>query len=181
MINIKCSAPDNVKLTALKPFQGDLKKRSDKDIEALADSITNDGLIAPFMIWKNEDKENILLDGHGRLAALTLLASHGDVEILTQDFPCVYVEADSEEDARKALLQITSQYGKITKQGAANFCVTIPNYTAPSIAKFTRVSKVKPTFTTEVKRTCIIKMRVPEDKVTEVKQLLSQVRYIEMM
>ena len=181
MINIKCSAPDKVKLTELKPFQGDLKKRSDKDVDALASSITNDGLIAPFMVWRNKDKENVLLDGHGRLAALTLLASRGNVDILTQDFPCVYVEAESEDEARKALLQITSQYGKITKQGAANFCISIPNYTAPSIAKFTRPAKAKPQFDVEEKKTSIIKLRVPSDKVLEVKALLSQVSYIELL
>ena len=43
---------------------------------------------------------------------------------------------ETEDGARKALLQITSAYGKITKTGVKQFCVSIPDYKAPSIAKF---------------------------------------------
>jgi len=179
MINIMCSAPTVVSLKDLKPFQGDLKKRTDKDVKALANSITSEGLLMPFAVWTTDNGDNMLLDGHGRLAALTELAAT-DTEILDQKFPCIKVVAKSEEDARKALLQITSSYGKITKEGAIKFCAKIPEYHAPSINKYVhksvaRMKKEKPT--TE----SIIKIAVPTEKVEEVKALLAQVAYIKVM
>lgn len=179
MIRIMCSAPETIKLSSLKPFQGDLKKRTDKDIKALAASITAEGLLMPFAVWTTENGDNMLLDGHGRLAALTELALQ-DNEIAEQKFPCVKVVASSEENARKALLQITSSYGKITKEGAVKFCATIPEYRAPSINKYVHVpvARIKKE---KQKTESIIKISVPTEKEAEVKKLLSEVSYIKVL
>lgn len=179
MINIMCSAPSVLKLSELVPFQGDLKKRTDKDINGLKQSITTEGLLMPFAVWTTSDGVNMLLDGHGRLAALTELALE-DNEIAEQKFPCIKVTAKSEEDARKALLQITSSYGKITKEGAVKFCAKIPEYRAPAINKFVHkpIQKMK---TEKPKTESIIKIAVPTEKENEVKELLKQVSYIKVL
>lgn len=183
MINILCKdVADKLKLHDLVSFQGDLKKRTASDIEELANSIKELGLVMPFAIWPSE-KGNMILDGHGRLAALTSLAM-SDATVLEQEFPVIYIKADNEEDARKSLLQITSSYGKITKQGAATFCSSIPEYHAPAINKFvhTKISHRKPSAKLEERPDrVLIHISVPLDKSFEVKDLLKQVPYIEVI
>lgn len=177
MIKINCEAKDTIKLTDMIPFQGNLKKRTNSDIKELTESLVNEGLMMPFAIWKHDNK-NYLLDGHGRKEALIMLAMF-DTEILAADWPCVFIQAETENDARKALLQITSSYGKITKQGVKQFCVSIPDYKAPAIAKFVaKPTTKKVTLDTEAKpvpKKTIIKIRVDSDKVEEVKNTLRQV------
>lgn len=171
MIKIKCSTPDSIKLSALTPFQGDLKKRSDQDLNLLADSLLQDGLLMPFAVWKKSDSEQYLLDGHGRLAALTKLAG-SDAEILEADYPCLYIEAETEEQAKKSLLQITSSYGHITKKGAVKFCATIPEYHAPAINKFVH-SPQKRVTAKKNKDEQIIRIAVPKDAVASIIDILS--------
>lgn len=132
----------------------------------------------PFAVWRHDDK-NYLLDGHGRLAALTELMLL-DPTIQTQDFPCLFITADTEDEAKKALLQITSQYGKVTKNGAVKFCASIPTYSAPSVNKFikTPVTKRK---VEQPKNETILRISVQTDKLEEVKKIFSQVSYIKLL
>ncbi len=179
MITIKCDTIETkLKLHDLTPFQGNLKKRTAKDITALATSLTSDGMQMPFVVWKS-DTGNMLLDGHGRLAALSELAIK-DIEILEQDFPVIYVNAATEEEARKALLQITSSYGKITRDGAIKFCATIPTYSAPSVNKFIHSKPAKRKME-QLSTVTILRVQVPTDKAEEVKALLKQVDYIKVL
>lgn len=178
MITIKCTAPEKVLLSTLIPFQGDLKKRTDEEVQALADSITEEGLLMPFAVWRN-DGNNYLLDGHGRLAALTLL-SVADDTISKQKLPAVFVEAETEDEAKKALLQITSSYGKITKKGAVKFTASIPEYHAPSIDKFVH-KKVVHRKTASKPSGVMIRICVPEDKETAVREILAKVNYITVL
>lgn len=184
-MEIKCSTKDTVKLTDVVPFQGNLKKRTVQDINELKESLLREGLLMPFAVWRHDDK-NFLLDGHGRKEALVQLAVE-DANLLTMEWPCVYIDAETEDDARKALLQITSSYGKITKTGVKQFCVSIPEYKAPSIAKFVTPVKTKKTNDPEVKETKkpiskqVIKIRVDPDKKDEVLKILQQFTFIEIL
>ena len=182
MIKINCETKDKVKLTDCVPFQGNLKKRTEQDIHELCESLNTEGLMMPFAIWKHDDK-NYLLDGHGRREALVKLAVESP-DILSFDWPCIYIEADTENDARKALLQITSSYGKVTKQGVKQFCVSIPDYKAPVIQKFVakpvKVNKpeqVKP----PVNAKTVIKIRIDNDKMGQVLEILKQFSFIEVL
>lgn len=178
MVDIKCLAQGTIKLGQLSPFQGELKQRSVNDIKALADSIRTEGMKMPFAVWQH-DGVNSLLDGHGRLAALIELALQ-DRSIESQDFPVIYISADSEDEAKKALLQITSSYGKITKQGVVKFCASIPTYKAPAINKF--VHKPKEHVKVEKPKTeSVIKISVPTDKVQAILDVLKQVSYIKVL
>ena len=178
MVTIMCQTPEVIRLGQLTPFQGDLKKRTVKDIAALADSIKTEGLLMPFAVWRH-DNINSLLDGHGRYAALTELALC-DVEIITQDFPVIYIEADTEEQAKKMLLQITSSYGKVTKDGVIKFCANIPNYKAPVINRFVH-KKVSQRKLSEQKNEQVIKIVVPLDKAQAVLELFKSVEYIKVL
>lgn len=177
MIQIKCSTRDGVLLQELSPFQGNLKVRDQKNVDELKESLLREGLLMPFAIWRTGDKK-YLLDGHGRLDALLQLSME-DSNLLEVPFPCVYIEAATEEDARKSLLQITSSYGKITKKGVVEFTANIPDYAAPSISKFV----AKPVSKVDVSRQkySVIKIRVPKEKAAEVKQVLATVDYVEVL
>lgn len=166
-------------ITDMTPFQGNLKKRTEQDINELKDSLINEGLLMPFAVWQHDGK-NFLLDGHGRRQAILSLIDQ-DPSLLQVQWPVVKIEAATEDDARKALLQITSSYGKITKQGVKQFTVSIPDYRAPAIAKF--APKVKSTNVTRPKANSkvIIKIRVDQAKLAEVKEILGSVNYIEVL
>lgn len=180
MIKINCESDATLKLTDMVPFQGNLKKRTPQDIKELTDSLVTEGLMMPFAIWKHDNK-NYLLDGHGRKEALIKLAVD-EPSMLTAEWPVIYVNADTEDNARKALLQITSAYGKITKTGVKQFCVSIPDYKAPSIAKFIP----KPVKTKESKsvavepdpnKPVVLKIRMPASKVEEFKKIMNEFHY----
>lgn len=185
MIKVNCKAADTLKLTEMKPFQGKLKKRTPQDIDALKKSLMDEGMMMPFVIWRKPgDTETgtdmYLLDGHGRKEALVQLAVD-DPELLEFQWPVIYVDAEDEDAARKALLQITSQYGKITKIGYKAFTATIPDYKAPCVAKFMPKVKAEPNVKAKVPDTVILKIKVKRDKLDQVKEVFGQFDFIEVM
>lgn len=178
MIKINCSTKDTIKLTECIPFQGNLKSRTSQDIGDLKKSLVTEGLMMPFAVWLHEDKK-YLLDGHGRKEALVQLAVD-DASLLSVDWPCIFITADTEDDARKALLQITSSYGKITKLGVKQFTASIPDYVAPSIKKFVApVTKKKEANINQDKQ--VIRVRVKKEKLDEFISILKTVDYVEVL
>jgi hypothetical protein len=184
MIKVNCETKDKLKLTDMVPFQGNLKKRTDQDIKALTESLKTEGLMMPFAIWKKiseSSQELFLLDGHGRKEALIRM-SMDDPEILEYQWPVIYIDAINEDDARKALLQITSQYGKVTKQGYKQFCVSIPDYKAPVIQKFiAKPVKTEKPMVKELPKHVILKIKVEREKLDQVKQVFKEFDFIELM
>ena len=191
MIKINCETKDKLKLTDMVPFQGNLKKRTPQDIKELSESLKTEGLMMPFAIWKKPLEQNpeaetavtennlYLLDGHGRKEALIRM-SMDDPELLETEWPVVYIDAPDEDSARKALLQITSSYGKVTKQGYKQFCVSIPDYKAPVIQKFVAKPVAdKPKATVKQPDYVIIKIKVKRDKVEQVKEVFKSFDFIE--
>ena len=180
MIDVKCEGvKSTAKLSDMIGFQGNLKKRTEQEIDELGQSLKTDGLLMPFAIWPSKEGYK-LLDGHGRVAALQKLALQYK-EILDQKFPVILIDKSTEEEARKALLQITSSYGKITKKGAMEFTKTIPTYNAPAISRFVKYSNRTTAPKTVNKSTSIIRLVVPTEKLTEVKQILSTVEGIKVL
>lgn len=181
MVEIKCSTKDTIKLTDCVAFQGNLKKRTQQNIDELKQSLSTEGLLMPFAVWVHDNK-SYLLDGHGRKEALVQLAVD-DPSLLTVDWPCVFITAETEDDAKKALLQITSSYGRITKQGVKQFTVSIPEYHAPAISRFIpkehSIAKVKAEATGTGKK--IIRLRVPEAMLQELLNGLKQFKFIEVL
>lgn len=54
-----------VAIDSLNPYEHNARKHSDRDIEAIAASIREFGFDDPIGVWKN----NIIVEGHGRLLA----------------------------------------------------------------------------------------------------------------
>lgn len=174
MITCKCETPDKATLTEMTPFQDELKKRGAKDIAALATTIKEDGLLTPFMLWEHEDKKYIL-DGHGRREALVQLALN-DPTIIEQKFPAVIIKAETREDAIKAVLQISSSYGRINKVGAIKFTAPVVGYKAPYIRRLEPTVK-KPKVSDDV----VIKIKVRKDKADAIRELLRQTEGIAVL
>lgn len=107
-IQIKCMTDEYVELDELQRFQGHLKSLDPDVFKKLRISILKHGFIAPFFVWNDRGRNNIL-DGHQRLKVLLQLRREGyDIPPL----PVVYIEADDRDDARSKLLAISSQYGE---------------------------------------------------------------------
>ena len=110
-LEIKCETQDYVNLRDLGFFEKDIKVRNAYDIRRMKQSIEKSGFICPLFIWRNGD-DDIILDGKTRVVALLELSKEG-WEI--GQIPVVYVEAESEQEAKEKVLQVNSRYGKITE------------------------------------------------------------------
>ncbi len=124
MIEIKCKAADTLAIDELLEFQGTLKKLSKDNAKKLRRSIEQNGFIAPFFVWDDGGRYR-LIDGHQRLAVLLQMRKDGeDIPLLPVD----YIQADSEEDAKRKLLYITSQYGEFTTEGFEEFTLDLTGF-----------------------------------------------------
>ena len=187
-LKILCDTQDRLPLREMTKFQGALKHRSPKMIAEMAESLLREGLIMPFVIWKHEG-QNLLLDGHGRYEAISMIArsaddergGYGKSEVLEQEFPVIYVEAETEDDAKKALLQISSRYGNITHKGYAQFCATIPQYVAPSVKKYVAPTQRKRATKVNKAIESVIRIAVPIDMEKEVRKMFSDISYIKVL
>ena len=180
MIELKCSTADKAKLTDMTPFQGDLKKRTEQDLIDLAESLQNDGLLMPFALWQVPDQSILyILDGHGRMQALVKMALK-DATILEQEFPVLLIRAETEDEARKILLQITSTYGKFQKNAVVKFAAPIINYKAPVLVKAQKTT-IKREVQEDIQSMVVVRLRVPEDKVKQLTAILKQVDGLEVI
>ena len=79
-----------LKIDDLKPYKKNAKKHPKKQIERIANSIESFGMCDPIGIW---GKDNIIVEGHGRLEALKLLGY--------DEAPCIRLDHLTDEE-RKA-------------------------------------------------------------------------------
>ena len=116
-ISIQCQGADRLPLDAIEDFQGNLKKRGKKEIDAIITSINKYGFSFPFFVW-NGDGHNRCLDGHGRIQALAQMRQDGyDLPL----FPVACIEAKDESEAKQKLLRLNSQYGQMTIDSVLEF------------------------------------------------------------
>lgn len=107
------------KLSSLIPLQGALKTLIAEDEEKLKKSILENGFFVPMFIWADKRKAKIM-DGHQRIRVLEKLQADG-YEI--PELPAIVIRAKNEVEAKKKLLLISSQFGKIDKTGLRDFLV----------------------------------------------------------
>lgn len=100
-------------------FQGDLKDISENDLDNLCKEIVETGFAFSPHVWKNPaDGTWNIVDAHQRKKALCRLEERG---YSIPKFHTIEVEADSFEQAKRRVLQGTSNYGKMTERGLADF------------------------------------------------------------
>ena len=112
-IKITCNGSRSVDIGDLQDFQGGLKKIERADLEKLKNSILKYGFSFPVFCWNDN-----ILDGHHRVLATNALIEDG---FKIDKIPIVDIDAKDETEAAEKLLQINSEYAKITKEGFYDF------------------------------------------------------------
>lgn len=119
IVKIACKGADTIPLDNFRPFQGKLKSLDKEDYEKLKKEIIELDFSEPISVWKNEGKINIL-NGHQRIRVLQQMKKEGWI---VPDLPVSYIEADTYEQAKKKVLALASQYGKVTDEGLYEYCI----------------------------------------------------------
>jgi hypothetical protein len=175
MIEVKCSGASTVRLDDLTPLQGALKHRTQEDIDELRASLTEKGLLQPFVRWNG-----FIIDGHGRHTALMQMSAQ-DPEILNYEWPVIDVDAPDLATAKDALLEINTRYGKITPKGLESFLRDVPAVKVPVALGIRVPQSALPTHVVQHKTHAIIKLRIEKEKVSDFTSILKELSYVEIV
>jgi len=111
---------ENIELSKLYEFQGELKQLSKENYNKLRKSMFDNGFAEPFVVWEDKKENKIyVVGGNQRLRVLSGMKNAG--EEIPSDYPCNFVECESRWHAKKLLLALASQYGQITQDGLYEF------------------------------------------------------------
>jgi len=101
-------------------IQGGLKELKKSNYARLRSSLINQGLLSPFVLWKNpQDEKLYLIDGNQRRYVFRM----ENVEPIK--IPYLLVPGANAEEAKKNLLAISSQFGTVTNEGYLKFTFDI--------------------------------------------------------
>lgn len=104
------------------PYQPDeIKKISQTRLEKLKTSLRNNGFLSPFYVFQKEWKGNgvFVLDAHQRIRAMKSLLADG--EDVPNEVPVIYLDVNSEEEAKFAWMAYQSHYGEMVKTEFMDF------------------------------------------------------------
>ena len=90
-------------------------KDEKRDVKKLINSIKKTGWNFPVYLWAGH---NFVIDGAGRKKAVEELLKQGE-EI--KEIPVVEIHAETLEEAKAKVLEVSSQFGEITKESFLNF------------------------------------------------------------
>jgi len=117
-IKVTCKAADYLPVEKLREFQGNLCELTKDNLKRIKVSLIKHGLFLPVAIWVSPDNEMKIIDGHARIKTLLLLAEDG---YIIPSVPVVYVEAETEKEAKEKVLLARSQFHKTTDEGLYEF------------------------------------------------------------
>lgn len=103
----------------IKPLQGNLKFLPETEYDRLLKVLQERGFDLPFFVWQDPaDNTLFMLDGHQRQKIMTKndMSDNGSYAV-----PYYLVAAPTLQAAKERLLEVTSQYGKITQEGLDEF------------------------------------------------------------
>lgn len=117
-VRVNLAGVANLPLEALHAFQEDIKILTDERYESLKEEILQDGFsFSPHVFFDSEGKAWIL-DGHQRRTCLERMKEEGyDIPLI----PCMEVQAESLEHARRLVMAGTSQYGTFQPKKVVDF------------------------------------------------------------
>lgn len=117
VVRIECTGAESISLDELSPFQDDLKSLSKENYDKIKREIVKNGFSEPVSVWKADGK-NYILNGHQRVRALVGLRDDGyDVDRI----PVSYIEAKTAKEAKRKILGLAGQYGKVEKDELYKF------------------------------------------------------------
>lgn len=88
-------------------------KDSKRDVTKLKNAIRKSGWSFPVIVWNN-----FVIDGAGRKKAVEEMIKEGDT---IPEIPYVEIEAENLQDAKSKALEVSSQFGEITKESFLAF------------------------------------------------------------
>lgn len=123
-IKIECEGAATVPVSHLLEFQGNLKSLSRENYLKLKKDILELGFSEPISVWKERDGDKFklnILNGHQRLRAVKKMMDEDGVEC--ESLPVSWVNADSMSEAKRKILSLASQFGRVDSQGLYEFIV----------------------------------------------------------
>lgn len=118
IIRIACQGASSLPWQEIVPFQGELKDLHISEYEKFREMILELGFSEPISIWKHKEKF-FILNGHQRLRVIQTMVEKEGYDC--PPLPVNWVEADSLKQAKKKVLSLTSQYGRLTGDGLYEF------------------------------------------------------------
>lgn len=118
VIKIECQGAKTAPYKKLQNFQGDLKLLSEAAYEKFKANLIENGFSEPISVWV-DDGEYKIINGHQRLATIKRMVENEHYEI--DELPISIVEAKDFDSAKKKVLALTSEYGKVTEDGLLHF------------------------------------------------------------
>jgi len=117
-IQISCQGATAVDYRELVPFQGNLKNLHREDYERLRREISELGFSEPISVWKDDGKF-FIINGHQRLRTVKQMVE--EEGFAPPDLPVSFVKAENYEEAKRKVLAMASQYGRVQKDGLYEF------------------------------------------------------------
>lgn len=118
-VRIAVRGTGTMAIASLHNLQGDLKSISAENKAKLRKEILETGFAFSPHVWQDPATQEVyLLDGHQRVQVLKDLESDG---FTVPPVPVTYVEAASLREAKRRILQASSQYGHMNAQGLYDF------------------------------------------------------------
>jgi hypothetical protein len=112
-VAIKCEGTEVRDIHTLEEFQGELKALSEENYQRLKNDLLTLGFCEPVVIWKDN-----ILNGHQRIKALKRMETEG---VKVPPIPVSIVKAKDRKEAKKIVLALTSQFGKMTSASLLEF------------------------------------------------------------
>jgi len=137
-IPVTCVTEHSLDYRQLRSFQGNLKTRTDKDIQHIRKSMLTHGFSFPMYVWRHVEDDNVvydIIDGHGRLEAVHEFAKQG---YTIPPVPVVFIEATDINDAMERLLQVNTLSSRYTETGIQELVldlhdINLAHYAIPDI------------------------------------------------
>ena len=138
-MNLKIHNPNKLPtltLSDLIQIQGNLKTLDEKNYEKLKKSLIENGFDVPFFVWIPTKDEAGTIDGEPieiKKGLKYSLDGNQRQRVLTKEgnsksrFPYIKIDCKNFAEAKKAILRISSQYGKISQEGLDAFSFDIPD------------------------------------------------------
>jgi DNA modification methylase len=118
-IRIACEPGPLLDIDEMDEFQGDLKDLSEEDYLKLRTEIVETGFAFMPYVWADpSDGRWKILDAHQRKRVMKKMREEG---WQIPKIPTVQVHAKDRNEAKRRILQATSQYGKMTEDGLHKF------------------------------------------------------------
>lgn len=112
---MKSSELPTIDYRKVKPLQGNLKDLTKENFEKLEKVLVKRGFDIPVFMWNG-----FILDGHQRVRVAQ------EINLKPYEVPYIEIEAENELEAKKRVLEISSQYGTITQEGYDEFTADLP-------------------------------------------------------